>query len=367
MKIKCLQENLYPILKTVWKAVPARSVLPITHSFLLSSVEGRLRVTAGDLEEFISEFVPAEVEGEGGICVSAATLLEIVGNMPAEKMDIEITDNSMAIECGRYRCVLYGVKGTDFPPVPKMESEIRRFLLPAVDLRRALLVVDSAAYRDHDRPILCGVNLRGDGKVLTLAAADGYRLAIVKVASEVKGLDVVVPNKTVKDVESIIRNDDSEIDIAIDVKRRQSRFTYGDIEITSELNDGIFPKYEQMIPESSASVVMMDRLEMLRACRLACAVARDGAGVVRILFTTGVVHIRAKTAEDDSMCTVDGALSGPEGRVALNGRYLLDALNSLESERVKLGVNVATSPVVLRPEDSEDVLYVLMPMFVQWD
>src|SRR3990167_7214527 len=177
MKVSCLQENLNRGLGIVARAVAARTTLPITNNVLLATEDSRLRLTATNLEIGISCWVGAQVEKEGAITVPARLLSEFVNSLPKEKVNLSLSEkNILGLTCGRLKARMSGVDAEEFPPYPKMGDGLP-VRIDAKALRRGLTYVTFAALADNIRPVLSGVNVRFEGDTLTLAGADGYRLA----------------------------------------------------------------------------------------------------------------------------------------------------------------------------------------------
>ena len=153
----------------------------------------------------------------------------------------------------------------------------------------------------------------------------------------------------------------------------QALFKFGNVELVTQLVQGTFPNYSQLIPDSFDTRAVVDLAAFLGATRTASILARDGAGIVRLQVTEGVDDGPGKlsivsTAEEvgENRGDVDAQVEGGEAKIAFNSRYLADVLAVLEQDSVALEVTTPSSPGVLRPVGSDAYVHVVMPMFVQW-
>ncbi|ADJ26251.1 DNA polymerase III, beta subunit [Dehalogenimonas lykanthroporepellens BL-DC-9] len=376
MRLSCLQENLAKGLNIVGRAAAARSTLPITTNVLLATDEGRLKLSATNLEMAVTCWLGAKVEEEGSTTVPAKLMTEFIGSLPPEKVDMTLSGNkTLTLKCGRFEARMTGVDAKDFPPVPRVENGVNA-KVDVAEFKKGVARVVFAAATDESRPVLTGIDAEFDGSVLTLAAADGFRLAVYKmtlsepVSQKVKA---IIPAKTLGEVSRLITDADESIGITVDTQKSQILFKLKNIELVSQLLQGTFPQYSQIIPQSHSTRVVLDVAQFLRASRAAQIFARDGGGIVRLIMTPGSgktpgrLSITARSEEiGDDQAELDAAISGDEAKIAFNGKYLLDVLSVLTEDQVALEVTGPSSPGVLRPVGSDNYIYVVMPMFVQW-
>ena len=181
MKVSSLQENLSKGLATVGRAVPVRSTLPQASHVLLASDQGRLKLVATDLMIATTCWIGAQVEEEGSVTVPARLLTDFVASLPSDKVDLTVTDRGrqLHVSCARNEATVAGMEAADFPPVPSVDDGLTLELDPK-QFKRAVDQVEFAAAADDTRPVLTGIHTLAEGQELTLAAADGFRLAVHK-------------------------------------------------------------------------------------------------------------------------------------------------------------------------------------------
>ena len=382
MKLSCLQENLSRGLGIVGRAVANRSTLPITQNVLISTDQSMLKLSATNLEIAMTTWIGAMVEEEGTITVPARLLTEFVNSLPSERIDIELEQGSgvLKLSCGQNKANIHGADPSEFPPIPTVEDGIAASVDPAV-LRAAINRVAFAAATEESRPVLTGVELKLGGEKFSLAAADGFRLAVqhgalnAPVDTEMK---VIVPARTLNEIGRLLSDQEEPVEIVMSPAKGQVLFRVTGsqtIETVSQLLQGSFPNYEQLIPQSYETRAILDLPALLRAARTVAIFARDGSNIIRLHVvpgengdSQGKVIISAKSEEvgDNEDEVVADTIEGGEGKIAFNSRYLLDVLQVLERGKVALETTTSSSPGVFKPTDSEEYIHVVMPMFVQW-
>jgi len=377
MKLSCLQENLNKGLSIVGRAVAARTTLPITSNVLLTAEQSRLKLVATNLEMAISYWIGAKVEEEGTITIPARLLTEFVASLPNENIDIELSSRTktLSLKCARFEARISGVDAKDFPPIPDINEGIKT-KLDVDTLREGISHVAFAAATEESRPVLTGVDARFNNDQLTLAAADGFRLAVYKLnlsASVNQQAEVIIPARTLTELNRMMADEEEGVDVTINPNKSQALFRLKNTELVSQLVQGTFPQYDQLIPQSHTTRVTVDVADFLRATRTASIFARDGSGIVRLVAGSdgegapGKLTISARSEEiGDDVGEIDAAVEGEEMKIAFNGKYLIDVLGVLGESQVILETTNSSSPGVVRPVGSENYVHVVMPMFVQW-
>jgi DNA polymerase-3 subunit beta len=377
MRLSCLQENLNRGLNVVGKAVATRTTLPITNNVLLATDQSRLKLAATNLEMAISCWIGAKVEEEGAITVPARLLNDFINSLPSEKVDISLSPptKTLGLKCARFEARISGVDAKDFPPIPQIDEGITTKV--DIDaLRQGITHVIFAAATEESRPVLTGVDAHFDGDLLTLAAADGFRLAVYKLPLAVpvsQKTEVIIPSRTMAELNRLMADEEEAVEITVDPKKSQALFRLKNVELVSQLVQGTFPQYNQLIPQSYTTHAVVSVAEFLRATKTASIFARDGSGIVRLVttpgseLTPGKITISARSEEiGDDVGEIDAIVEGEEAKIAFNGKYLSDVLSVLQEAQVALETTNPSSPGVVRPVGVDNYTHVIMPMFVQW-
>ena len=377
MRLSCLQENLNRGLGVVGRAVATRTTLPITNNVLLAVDQSRLKLVATNLEMAISCWIGAKVEEEGEITVPARLLTEFISSLPSDKVDISLSPKTKAlgVKCARFEARISGVDAKDFPPIPKIDEGITT-KVEVEALRQGISQVVFAAATEESRPVLTGVDAVFDGDLLTLAAADGFRLAVYKlsIAAPVsQKTEVIIPARTLAELNRLMADQEEAVEIMVNPNKSQALFRLKNIELVSQLVQGAFPNYAQLIPQSYNTRAVVSVADFERATKTASIFARDGSGIVRLVMapgselTPGKMTISARSEEiGDDVGEIDAIVDGEEAKIAFNGKYLTDVLGMLHEAQVALETTNPSSPGVIRPVGVDNYVHVIMPMFVQW-
>jgi DNA polymerase-3 subunit beta len=362
-----MQENLARGLSTVSRAVSSRSSLPVLANVLLRTEDAGLKLTATNLEIGITSWVPGKIETEGALTIPARLLTDVVGGLPAgERVDLAVEGATLSVRAGRFQTHLRGIDADEFPVIPSAGDRPTTRVSQKV-LRKALSEVTFAAASDEARPILTGVLTRFAGERLTLAAADNYRIAVktIDVLAPVEDTSLVIPARSYVELMRVLADTDDPVDIMLAPARSQVIFHVDTIDLVSRLIDGQFPNYQQVVPTSHTTRAVIDRDELLKAVRLSALIAAGAANVVKLrIGEEGSAGITIAAAADvgDAEGQVEAELDGDPVTVAFNARYLTEALQNVDADRLALELNGPLSSGVFRPTDDADYVHVIMPV-----
>jgi len=331
---------------------------------------------ATNLEMAISCWIGAKIEEEGSITVPARLLNEFVSSLPSDTIDIQLSPQTktLGLKCARFEARISGVDAKDFPPIPSVDEGVVT-QIEVETLRQGINKVVFAAATEESRPVLTGICTQFDGDTLTLAAADGFRLAVntLPVNSNIEKTEVIIPSRTLAELNRLLPEQEENVDITLNPGKSQVLFRLKNIELVSQLVQGTFPNYSQLIPQSYATRVIVNVADFLRATRTASIFARDGSGIVRLVITPGgemnpgKISVSARSEEiGDDVGEIDATVEGDEAKIAFNGKYLTDVLSVLHESQVSLETTNPSSPGLIRPVGTDNYTHVIMPMFVQW-
>jgi DNA polymerase-3 subunit beta len=375
MKFSCLQENLAKGLAIVGRAVATRSTLPVLSNILMATDQGRLKLSATNLEVGISCWIGAKLEEDGATTVPARLLSDFVNSLPPERIDGELVTRTQTLnlKCSNYEANIKGIDAQEFPIIQAVSEDTGIALEPA-KLREMINQVSFAAAVDESRPVLTGVLAEISGTLLTMAAADGFRLSVRKTElpeAIAASTDVIIPARALQELARVSAEEDEPIRMTIAPNRSQVYFQMTDIDLISQLVEGNFPDYKQIIPKSYATHTVVDAAELLKAVKIASFFARDAANVVRLRITPGdegmggrVTVMATSTELGDNVTEIDGAVEGEPIEIAFNAKYLAEVLGVVNTPQVVLETSSPSSPGVLRPVGDEDFVHVIMPMHI---
>ena len=374
MRVSVLQENLHKGLSIVNRAIPSRPSLPVLSNVLLSTEDQRLKLSATNLELGITCWIGAKVEEDGATTVPSRILLDLVGNLSPERVDLEFNNRTQVLNlrCGGNTGNIKTVDAAEFPLIP--EADTSHGVSMAADAFTEMVShVDFAAAREDNRPVLTGILTRFEGDTVTMAAADGYRLAVrtaylTQPVSEPQ--QIIIPGRTLTEVARVIADDDEEVMISLPQGRNQVMFHLKNVDVVSSLIEGAFPDYEAIIPKGNATVTQVYTQELLRACKRSEVFAKDSANAAKVLIAPadkglGRVTVVSRSQETgDNEGLVDASVEGEEIEISFNIRYLIDVLNVVREDQVILETSGAAAPGLVRPVGRDDFIHVIMPMSV---
>jgi DNA polymerase-3 subunit beta len=373
MKLSCLQENLARGLGIVSRAVAPRSTLPVLGNILLATENGRLRLSATNLELGITCWIGAKIEEEGSTTVPARTFVDLVNTFPNEKVEMELTvrTQSLNVRCGVFNNDIKCIDAQEFPPLPPSDLD-DGLDLNVEDVREMIHQVTFAASTDDARPVLTGVMVEIDDNDIKMAAADGFRLSVRKAhlsSPSSSPIQAIIPARALAELSRIVSDSDEVLSMSLPPKRGQVIFRGKDVELVSQLIEGSFPDYQGIIPTSHATRSVLPTGAFLKACKAADIFAREAAHSARLRVTPGselepgTVEVSATAAETGSNeSTVDATIEGDAIEIAFNVRFLVDVLSVIKTPNVALETTGSSSPGVIRPVGENDFLHVIMPM-----
>jgi DNA polymerase-3 subunit beta len=349
---------------------------------LLEAGKDGLKVGASDMEVTIQGVAKATVIQEGSVTLPAAKLHEIARSLPESEVRFKLQDrNQMAISCERTRYKIPGQSRSEFPGFPKID-ESSGIRLPAKKLNQMIERVAFAITREDPRYSLNGALFLLENGKLTLVATDGHRLAFVAEECDVAvgeqgPQNVIVPRKALAEVSKLSADLSDEDHILFGKTDHQVFFIVKDHKLTTSLLEGNFPRYENVMPDSCETAVLVSTEELAQAVRRVSLLASDRYGrVIKVALSDGKLDLSSKTDMGEAQETLNIDYTGPEICIGFNARYLQDYLTVVGSPAVKLELNpsrpsdddrkteAGDKPGQFRPEPAESGVYryIVMPM-----
>jgi DNA polymerase-3 subunit beta len=374
MRVTVLQENLARGLSIVSRAVSSRSTLPVLANVLIATDEGRLRLSATNLELGITCWIPARIEQEGSTTVPSRTFGDLINTLPADQvqLSLDVQTQSLNLRSGASNTDIKCIDAQEFPPmpVPDMEGAIQ---LNVVDFKEMIRQVAFAASTDEARPVLMGVLMLVEKDKVTMAAADGFRLSVRKAvlsSPAPHSFNAIIPARALSELARIASDGEEMVSMIVPKGRGQVVFRVKDVELVSQLIDGAFPDYQQIIPRNYNSRTLVSTASLLKACKQAEIFAREGSNVARLDIkasnggaTPGEVEISATSEETGKNETiVEATVDGSGVLIAFNVKFMREVLEVIKSPNVALETSAPNAPGVIRPVGEDDFLHVIMPM-----
>ncbi|MBW2038379.1 MAG: DNA polymerase III subunit beta [Deltaproteobacteria bacterium] len=343
-----------------------RSTIPILSNILISGEKNRLNIVATDLEIGVKESIEANIMEKGDICIPAKKLYDAVRELSEEKVEIQREGNFwISIKAGKTIFSLPGVDPDEFPKFPDTEGA-NYFNLRTSDLLGMVEKTVFAASTEESRFNLNGIYMEKvkeeNREFLRMVATDGHRLS--KIDKEVEStLDkgVIIPRRGLIELRRILGEEEEEV--AISIKDNNCIFKTNRNTVVVRLLEGEYPDYQQVIPTANDKLILVNKKEFMGSLRRAQVIASEKGEGVRFSIKGGLMEINTGGPDVGSVqeeIKID--YEGDPLEISFNARYLLDVLNIMDADEVRVELKEELIAGVIRPVDGEAFLYVIMPM-----
>jgi len=363
MKVTAEREKLLGPLQAVIGVVERRQTMPVLANVLVSVRDGRMSITATDLEVELVAATDVTVQDAGDVTVPGRKLLDILRALP-EKAGVALIleGEKMVVKAGRSRFSLSTLPAAEFPVVDDINSQ-QTVQIPRVELQRLLEKTHFSMAQQDVRYYLNGMLLEIDGLALRAVATDGHRLALCEAALAVKAKtaqQVIVPRKGVLELQRIL-DADGNADVAIGSNHVRAQI--GDVRFTSKLIDGRFPDYSRVIPAAPPHVIKADRDVLRQALQRTAILSNEKYRGIRMTVKNNTLTVQAHNPEqEEAEEEVEVSYAGADLEVGFNVNYLLDALAAIDGQEVELGLSDSNSSCLIRSPGVATTRYVVMPM-----
>lgn len=350
-------------ISTVTKALPARTTVSILEGIYMKAAGSTLLLRCSDLNIQIETVIAATVEEEGSIVLPGRLFAEMVRKLTGEMTSFDVKKNTASIESGRFRTTLQGENGADFHTMSSVSRELTVSMKPDA-LRRMVRGCIFAAAQDDSKPILTGALLEVDGASATLVALDGYRLALRReTAQGAQGSpsSMIIPARSLVEIARVLPDEGENVTMVF--SRTHIMTDIGQTNITARLMEGEFIKYKQILPDSHATRVRVNRKELMEGIERVALMARESkSNLIKLTIASSLINITANSEIGRSSEDVEASIIGSDIEIAFNARYFTDVLRVLDEEEIYLDMTNNISPCVVRPVQGESFYYLILPV-----
>jgi len=358
------RDALLKPLQAVSGIVERRHTLPILANVLVEHRDGRLYVTATDLEMQITAHSELPGKETQAVTVAARKLQDLLRALPDDAMlTVEGTGNRLTLRAGRSRFNLQTLPAADYPRIGVGQDQVQALTLPQRDLRGLLKSAEFAMAQQDIRYYLNGMLLVIEKGSLQAVATDGHRLswASLGIAGDFARQEVILPRKTVLELGKLLADVDDPV--TVDILANQVRFRFANIELVSKVVDGKFPDYNRVIPTGHAKRIELPRTELLATLQRAAILSNEKFRGVRLVLGNDQLKIICTNSEqEEAEEELEVAYKGDALDIGFNITYLLDVLQNMAMDRVQLAFGDANSSALVTVPDRDDYKYVVMPM-----
>ena len=359
------QDQVLSALQSVAGIVERRHTLPILANVLVRKTDGVLQLTSSDLE--IQIRTQAELGGDSGTfatTVGARKLIDILRTLPGDqKVSLESSQNKLILKGGKSKFTLQSLPAEDFPLVQESPSFGPVFSVPQKTLKGLMGQVAFAMALHDIRYYLNGILFVAEGKKLSLVATDGHRLAFASAELEVEvpKQEVILPRKTVTELQRLLSDKEGAIDMQF--ASNQAKFAFDGMEFVTKLVEGKFPDYNRVIPRNHHNIVVLGRTTLLAALQRAAIMTSEKFKGVRLNLEPGLLRVAANNADqEEAVDELDIEYAGDAFEIGFNVTYLIEALNNMGQDMVRIELSDGNSSALVTIPDNEHFKYVVMPM-----
>jgi DNA polymerase-3 subunit beta len=364
MKLSTTRESLLRPLQLITGVVERRQTLPILGYVLLKVKDGKLSLTATDLEVEITADTDIEVQDSEDVTLPARKLLDICRTLPDEaKVNLKVDGERATLNAGRSRFTLSTLPVKDFPLVDDFDTD-QDFKITQMDLKHLIDSTQFSMAQQDVRYYLNGLMLELKDKSLVSVATDGHRLSYCHQGSDYNAKDtkqIIIPRKGVIELSKLLA--EGEGDVSVGVGKNHIRVVMPGIRFTSKLIDGKFPDYERVLPKNPEIRLTADRETLRQALIRTSILSNEKYRGIRFSVSDNKLSIQAHNPEqEEAEEEMEVQYKGGDIEIGFNVNYLLDALSAIPDQNVEISMVDPNSSCLLKQPDNNDCKYVIMPM-----
>lgn len=350
----------------VERSATESSTLPILRNVLIEAIDGRIQLTATNLEIATTSWVAGKVIEPGRITVPINLLSGVLANLSSERLNLETKENVLEIKTDNYTAILQGLSADDYPIIPPVKSETLTLEMKSSVLRESLSQVIASSQMNDLRPELSSILLNFNLEQLEFVATDGFRLADKTVtsgqfkANSDDSFRMLMPLRSAQELSRILRDDH---DVRIIYDNNQVLFQTEQLRFISRLVEGNYPDYTAIIPRGFDTELLLDRNELMNALKLAGVFStRVNEIRLKIHVDRKVVEVFSTDQAGENSYLISAKIKGVGREISFNWKFLLDGLRALSSDEVFWGINEENKPALLKSPNDGSYFYILMPI-----
>ncbi len=363
MKFICQQQNLIKALNIVSKAVSVRTTIPVLKGIMLKAEDGKLTMSASDLDLSIQDTVSAEVSESGSVIVMARLFSDIVRKLPDSFITVEV-DNSYktTITCEKAKFNIIGKSGEDFSYLPQIERNesimVSQYTLKEVVRQTIFSIADN----DNNK-IMSGELFEINENELKVVSLDGHRISIRKIdlKNSYPHKKVIVPGKTLNEISKILSGD-ADKDVSMSFTSKHVVFEFDNTTVVSRLIEGEYFKIDQMLSSDYETKVKINKKEFLDCIDRATLLVKEGdKKPIIINITDENMELKINSTVGSMNENIDIAKSGKDLMIGFNPKFLIDALKVIDDEEIDIYLVNPKAPCFIK-DAAEKYIYLILPV-----
>ncbi len=364
MELTVTQQNLAKALNIVSRVANMKTQMAILDNILLRTDGNRLLVASTNLEIATTQRIGAKIVKSGDITIPAKVVTEFINSLPTGVISLKVENNHLIIKSDNYNSVINGVMADEFPDLPTInEKTAIKYIISTDDFKKAINQTIISVSNDNSRPILTGVLWQSNDGCLNLVSTDGYRLSEKHLIKTQSDLSIIVPALTLQEVMRAISEGDDEVEVLF--SSTQVRFRVGETEIISQLIEGAFPDYKKLIPKNNDVVIKINRDDFIQVAKVASLFAIHSSSGVTISVDESKNEFSLKSIASEigeNISEAKAKIKG-QGKITLNSRYLIDALNAVSGKEIIFEFSSKLAPCLIKDEQKDsNYIHIIMPL-----
>lgn len=363
MRFTCTQLALVKAINTVSKAVSSRTTIPILKGILLEVKDGRLTLSASDLDLSIQTSIDVQSSEEGKAVVVSRLFGEIVRKLPNSLITVSTENEKLNIQCLGSNFSIITLAADEFPVIGGVEA--KDFIeINKEDLYGLIKKTVFAASIDEKKGILTGTLFNFENSNLELVALDGFRMAVAKnTVNSTLNRRIIVPARILSEISKILSEDEGSDQVSMAIEEKKIEILTEDTRVIARLLEGEFIKYREIIPSSCNTSVIVGREEILNSIERASLLAKEGKNnLIKFDIKEGSLDISSRSEEGMVNEHVGAEVIGKDLVIGFNSKYILDVLKSIGDEEIKFEMGSSVSSCLIKQTDGDDYTYLVLPV-----
>jgi len=368
MKLIILKDNFKKGLSCVERIVADNTSLPILKNILIKIIDNKIKISATNLELGIEKFISGKILEDGSLTVPFLILNNIISNTDSDRINIEKEGDNIIIKTDNYKAKIQGIQEDEYPIIPKIKNKEKNIEINTDIVKNAFLEIINAAQFSEIRPEISGVLFDFQSTVFKLVATDSFRLAEKTIYDHQfktnfnQGFKVIIPLKTAQEIIKIFPDD---VSMKIYIDENQILFENEDQKLISRLIEGQYPDYEQIIPKTTETEIILSKEKIKNAVKLVSSLSGKINDIkLSIKNNSKTVEVYSSNNQlGENNYLIPAKIKGPEfDKITFNWRYLLDAIKPIKTENIFMGVNGDNKPTIIKSPEESSYFYILMPI-----
>ena len=371
MELVIKKEDLFNGIRIVERATAMKGLQPVLANILIETVDkSTLKFTATDLDMTVVAIVEAQIKEEGKITLPAKKLSDIVTRMSDGLISFKLNEetNSVNVTCKNTKFEIIGISASEFPTVSEVNTdEANAIEIELKPFAKAIKQAGFAAAGYESNNLLSGVVCNISENILEMASTDGNRLARVREKLDDKGKtsQLIIPSKTLQEFIKMSAFIDEDF-VKIYTDKTKLIIKSENTMIISRLMEGQYPKYNQLIPAESSKLAVVNISQLISSLERVAIMVNERTSIIKFEFKDNKLILTADTPDSGaSEDEFDIEYAHEELKIAFNYKYVLDSLKNMETTEVKIGLNTPLSATVLKPNNEDDYICLIMPVQIR--